>query len=296
VNNGEWATNLTSTTATLSAKIVYEAVSPTEVTLYWGTTDGGNKPDAWQNSKSLGAQKAGQTCAAEIAGLKPWTTYYCRAAASNSKGAAWAGASIPFNTAGTLPEGWQAKYIGHEQRPGSGANFEDGAFVVRGSGRDIAEGREPIDNFQFAYRTLVGDGEIKARIAAAEVRSREPKIGVMLRETIEAGSKNVALLLLPRNGVRLSARSQVGGGSVSQMNASLKAAPVWLKLVRSGNAFTGFVSEDGAAWTSVGTPQTVEMGPKILAGLAVTSGSRDESKLHTSRFDQVSVSGETAAP
>lgn len=291
VNNGDWATKITATGATLAGKLVYETAGPTEITLYWGTTDGGNKADAWQNSQKLGVQKVGEVCSAGVTGLKPWTNYFYRAAASNAKGVAWAGASIPFSTAGVLPEGWQASQVGFEQRPGGGAHFADGVFTVRGSGRDIAEGSEPLDHFQFAYQNLDGDGEIKARVATAEVKTREPKIGVMVREKLEGGSKNVALLLLPRVGVRLSARAEEGKGSASKVNASVKAAPCWVKLVRSGNTFTGFVSQDGNQWDAVGGPVTVEMGPKVFAGLAVTSGSRDESRLHTSAFEQVSVSG-----
>jgi hypothetical protein len=291
VNNGDWATKITGTGATLSAKLVYEAAGPTEITLYWGTTDGGSKPDAWEHAQKMGVQKVGEIATAEVTGLKPWTSHFYRAAASNAKGVAWAGASVPFSTAGVLPEGWQTSRIGYEQRPGGGANFADGVFTVRGSGRDIAEGNEPQDNFQFAFQHLDGDGEIKARIATAEVKSREPKVGVMLRENIEGGSKNVALLLVPRVGVRLSVRAQEGKGSVSKVNASVKAAPCWVKLVRSGNTFTGLVSQDGEKWDAVGAPVTVEMGSKVLAGLAVTPGCRDESKLHTSTFDQVAISG-----
>jgi hypothetical protein len=293
VNNGDWATKLTATSATLSAKLAYEAESPTGITLCWGTMDGGNKADAWQNSQKLGVRKVGEVCSAEITGLKPWTGYFYRASASNVKGVAWAGASVPFSAGGILPEGWQTGQIGYEQRPGGGANFGDGIFTVRGSGRDIAEGNEPADSFQFAYRTVDGDSEIRARIATAEVKSREPKIGVMLREKLEAGSRNVALLLVPRSGVRLSARAQEGRGSASKLNASVKAAPCWVKLVRSGNTFTGFVSQDGETWDAVGGSVTVEMESKAFAGLAVTSGSRDESRLHTSTFDQVSISGKT---
>jgi hypothetical protein len=292
VNNGDWVTKTTATSATLSGKIIYEAVSPTEVTLYWGTTDGGMNAEAWQNSKKLGVRKAGVVCSAEVTGLQPWTAYYYRAAASNSKGRVWAGASIPFDSAGTLPAGWQACFIGHEQRPGSGATFGNGSFAVRGSGRDIAEGSEPADNFQFAYQVLSGDGEIKARIATAEVKTREPKVGIMLRETVEAGSKNVALLLLPRSGIRLSARSKNDSASPSKMEASVKTAPCWVKLTRQGNTFTGYVSDNGDIWRAVGSPVTLDMNSKVFAGLAVTSGSRDESKLHTSTFDHVSVSGQ----
>jgi hypothetical protein len=290
VNNGSWATNVTATSATLSAKLVYATAAPTEVTLYWGTADGGTDAAAWQQSKALGGQSVGTVATAEITGLQPWTTYYYRAAASNAKGVVWAGATIPFHTAGILPDGWQAGFIGHPQRPGSGATFADGVFTVRGSGRDIAEGPERIDNFQFVYQKLTGDGEITARIATAEVKSREPKIGIMLREGVTAGARNVALLLVPRAGVRLSARVAESGGSSSKLAPLAKAAPCWVKLTRRGNTFTGAVSMDGQAWQAVGAPVTIEMNAELCAGLAVTAGCRDESKLHTSAFDHVSVS------
>jgi len=112
----------------------------------------------------------------------------------------------------------------------------------------------------------------------------------MLREKLDAGSKNVALLLVPRTGVRLSARVEDDRGSRWKMNVEVKAAPCWVKLVRNGDTFTGYVCEDGNAWEPVGNPITVEMGEQIFAGLAVTSGSRDESRLHTSDFDNVSIS------
>ena len=293
VNNGAWATKIGPTGATLSGKLIYAGGGPTEVKVYWGTTDGGSKPDAWEGSRSLGTLKAGASGAVEVTGLKPWTNYFYRTAATNSKGTVWAIASTPFATAGNLPSGWTTVQIGYEQRPGGGAKFDDGVFTVRGSGRDIADGNEPIDNFQFAHQPLKGDGQIKARINSAEIRSREPKIGIMLREKIDAGSKNVALLLVPRRGVRLSARVQDGKGSSSTMNAAVKTVPCWVKLVRNGSTFTGFVSQDGETWEPVGGPVTVEMGKQIFAGLAVTSGSRDESRLHTSDFDNVSVSSKT---
>jgi hypothetical protein len=148
VNNGTWVTDLTATSATLSGRLVYEAGTGTEVTVYWGTTDGGTQADAWQYSKRIGVLKAGETGTIAIDGLQPWTDYFYRAAARNDRGHAWAAASIPFSTAGELPDGWKTETIGYEQRAGGGANFENGLFTVRGSGRDIAERGQPIDNLQ----------------------------------------------------------------------------------------------------------------------------------------------------
>lgn len=291
VNNGDWASNISADRATLSGKIVHEAKSPTEVTIYWGTTDGGTVPASWQNSKSVSAQKAGAVFTTEVAKLKPWETYYYRCRASNAKGEAWAATAVTFTTGGILPAAWQTAFVGYEQRPGGGAHHDNGTFTVRGSGRDIAERNQSIDNFQFACQNLNGDGEIKARLATLPVKTRQPKAGIMLRESLTDNSRNVALLLDPLTGVRLSSRQKPGGNSSIATDNSIKKAPCWLKLVRKNNTFTGLMSADGTVWTQVGREITLDMPPKILAGLAVTAGNRDESKLHSSTFDHVMVTG-----
>lgn len=287
VNNGDWATGLTSTSATLSGKIIYEAISPTALTLYWGTSDGGEKAEAWQHSKAMGVQEKGTVISAEIKDLEPWANYFYRTAASNSQGMTWATSSIPFQTDGILPNEWQTRFIGHSQRPENGANFEDSVFTVRGSGRDIGEGSEPIDNFQFVHQSLTGDGEIVARIQETEIKSREPKVGVMLRESLADGAKNVALLLTPKDGARLTVRTAEDSGS---RQVKVAAGGVrWVKLTREGDTVTGYVSQDGKSWTIVGAAITIEMSPEIRAGLAVTAGNRDGSKNHTASFDRVTL-------
>ena len=297
VSNGDWAAKVTATSVTLTGKIVHQAASPTELTFYWGTSDGGDDAAAWQHSRKLGAQESGVVAAAAIDGLDPWTEYYYRAAASNHQGVAWAVDSVSFRTSGLLPEGWQEHYVGHAQRSGNGAHSVDGVFMVRGSGRDIGEGREPIDNFQFVYQALTGDGEIVARVAGSQVRSREPKVGVMLRESVADGARNVALLIDARKGPRLSWRGEEHGGNRKMEARGMKiAVPCWLKLARQGDHFTGLVSQDGMAWKQVGEPITVPMNAGLLGGLAVTAGCRDESKVHAASFDRVSINGANSKP
>ena len=290
VNNGDWASKLSPTGATLSGKLLYAAAAPTHVTAYWGESDGGTNAGAWPHALDLGAHAPGAAFTAEIAGLQPWTNYFYRCCATNAKGVAWAAASIPFSTPGELPAGWTAKFVGYEQRPWGGASGKDGVFTVRGSGRDIGERGERIDNFEFAYRTLEGDGEIVARVATMESHSREPKVGVMLRETLEENSRHAAVLLGAPGGVRLFARKAAGGATSTSKSDATKA-PCWLKLVRRANVFTGFMSGDGKTWTPVGPETTLELPARIYAGLAVTAGNRDGSKNHTSEFDHVTVTG-----
>jgi hypothetical protein len=289
VNNGDWATDVTEKSAKLSGKIIYEAASPTKAKLYWGTTDGGTTASKWQNVKEVDVQKDGTLFSAEVTGLQPWTTYYYRCQASNAKGDAWALDSVNFVTKGVLPAGWQTTFVGYEQRPWGGAKGEGSSFTVKGSGRDIGEGGQRIDNFQYAYQEIEGDVEIKAKIATFEIKSREPKAGIMLRESLADNARHVSVLLggMP-GGIRLFSRKETGGAS-SISKANTIKAPYWVKLVRSGSIFSGYISEDGTTWTQTGTDLKLDMPTKIFAGLAVTAGNRDGSKLHTSDFEQVTI-------
>lgn len=287
VNNGEWVTDVTSNSATLHGKIIYDATPASEATIYWGPKDGGDSPGAWANSEKAGSQKTGTSFNTEISGLKPWTEYFYRTHVSNAKGEAWAAASIPFVTRGTLPEKWDTKFIGYEQRPWGGANLENDVITVRGSGRDIGEPNQKIDNFQYAFTNVGSDSVIQARLLGMEGNTRQPMAGVMLRENFEAGAPSIALLQ-SKDGIRLFSRSELNGKTTISPYTKIEH-PVRLKLERSGSLFTAYVAADGAEWQRIGEPVTVEMGKSITAGLAVTAGNRDGSRHHEAKFDQIEV-------
>ena len=63
------------------------------------------------------------------------------------------------------------------------------------------------------------------------------------------------------------------------------SAPYWVRLVRSGNTFTGYSSADGVTWTQVGSIN-LTMASSATAGLAVTA--HNNSVLNTATFDSVS--------
>jgi hypothetical protein len=60
--------------------------------------------------------------------------------------------------------------------------------------------------------------------------------------------------------------------------------PYWLKLERSGNRFTGFISADGESWTKV-AETTAELPSRSFAGLAASSS---QARVTTTvKFDHV---------
>lgn len=65
------------------------------------------------------------------------------------------------------------------------------------------------------------------------------------------------------NGLRFEYKTSTGGTHVST-GASPGAAPYWVRLVRSGNTFTGYWSTDGVNWTQSGT-----IGNAMTAGVNI---------------------------
>ena len=137
--------------------------------------------------------------------------------------------------------------------------------------------------------TTNGDCTIIARVTSASVENINPwsKAGVMIRESLATDAANAFIAVTPGNGVIFQYRSSTGGGSVSN-NVTGLSAPYWVKLVRSGNTFTGYCSPDGANWTQVGSA-TFTMASTEYVGLAVTG--HDAYTLSTATFDRVTGPG-----
>jgi regulation of enolase protein 1 (concanavalin A-like superfamily) len=139
-------------------------------------------------------------------------------------------------------------------------------------------------------KKLSGDGEIKARVASVENTDVWAKAGVMIRETLTAGSKH-AHMLISAGGQTAFQRRTATGGSSSSTAGPAATAPKWVRVTRSGSTFTGFVSSDGSSWSQVGTA-SISMVSDVFIGLAVTS--HKDGTLCTAAFDHVSTVGTTA--
>lgn len=93
------AANITGSAARMSGEVLSAGGEAPTVILYWGTTDGGVDPQAWQQSESVDEQSA--EFDVSVTGLSSGTTYYFRAFAENSGGASWADTTLQFTTLAT---------------------------------------------------------------------------------------------------------------------------------------------------------------------------------------------------
>lgn len=95
-------TNAGQTFVTLNGDVTNAGGDNPDVKIYWGSSDGGTNPSAWDKSYDLGVTPQG-AFSYSISGLFASTTYYYRTYAENSVGSSWAGQTATFMT-GTSTE------------------------------------------------------------------------------------------------------------------------------------------------------------------------------------------------
>jgi hypothetical protein len=168
-----------------------------------------------------------------------------------------------------------------------------GVATLTGSGLDIYSAS---DQFQFAYVPISGNVTIIARLASIPSSGSTPnaKAGVMIRNTLASGSQQADVVISPSNSARFDYRGSTNG-STGESKTTGTSIPYWVKLVRSGNSFSAFLSTNGTTWTALGSTQTIIMDSTVLVGLALTSC--NTGALATATFDNISITGSAdAAP
>jgi hypothetical protein len=197
--------------------------------------------------------------------------------------------TIPAATgrAQALPTGWSSGDVGSVGAAGSATGTT--SITVPGAGADIWGSA---DAFRFAYLSLSGDGSIVARVASIQRIHDWTKAGVMMRASLAAGSPHAGMFASPGKGLAFQRRVSSGGLS-SHTSGGTGTTPVFVRLTRAGNLFTAAVSANGSTWTTVGT-ETIVMPETIYIGLAVSS--HVYGRLATAVFDEVTLTGATAAP
>jgi hypothetical protein len=159
-----------------------------------------------------------------------------------------------------------------------------GTFTVKGAGSDIWGNA---DAFQFVSTPMSGNGSITARVVSQTQNNAWAKAGVMIRETLNAGASFADVEITPGNGVVYQGRTSTGALATT-IQGPIVHTPYWVRVVRSGTTFTGYLSPDGSTWTSLGT-YTSSMASQVYVGLAVTSHANLAAV--TDVFDNVTVSG-----
>jgi len=181
-------------------------------------------------------------------------------------------------------------FRGYPASVGSFTETSVGTYIMTASGTDIWS---TADKFHFAYKILTGPGTIVARVDSLENTNGWAKAGVMIRETLDAGSKHAFACVSPDNGVVSQGRTTTDGTSY-RTNETGITAPYWVKLERdaAGN-FTVSHSANGTTWQTVANavPVNIPMNANVYVGLALTS--HDAAMTCEAVFSNIAISGTT---
>jgi len=173
-----------------------------------------------------------------------------------------------------------------------------GTYTITSTGADIWANA---DEFHFAYKEVASGGcSIVAKVESLEAINNDTKAGIMIRDSLEPGAKNAALLLTPdvTKGLRFQYRKTADGtterATATDPNANLDPnamAPYLLKFERTtGGIVRAFRSPDGKEDTWTQFPiQVVTMTMPIYIGLAVTS--HDAAQTAEATFSNVTFTG-----
>ncbi len=149
----------------------------------------------------------------------------------------------------------------------------DGAFTVGASGHDIWDNA---DDFRFIYKKLNGNGSITVKVESLVNTNAWAKAGAMIRESLNAGSMMAYMIQSFSSGASFGWR-QVADGTPGSQTQTGVSAPQWVKLTRTGNAFTAQYSADGKTWKDIvdangkAVSTTILMGANVYIGLCTTS-------------------------
>ena len=186
--------------------------------------------------------------------------------------------------------------------PGRAVYLGQGNFYQESGGSDIWNNR---DAGFFTHTAWTGAFDIAVRVQTLEGPNTWTKAGIMMRESLDGGSRNVFVLSTRTAGQNISTlqwRDTADMASVG-IPAEERVSPVpypnnWLRLTRAdanSNVFEGFHSSNGIDWESFGThtipppalPQT------LYIGMASTShDNTPEAAIGETIYRSFSISGD----
>ncbi len=274
-SDSSFATNITMNSASLNWTasgngnyiLVYKALNATQ----WDTVN------VSANSFSLSA-------------LSPDTKYVFRVQ-SHCNGNYYSGFSLPcvFTTAcEPIPTQWSHEDIGTVGVPGDVCyDSPTQTYRMIGSGKDIWDYE---DHFHYMYQRVHGDVTMMVLCESIEDIYEWTKAGPMLRETLDSNSAYAMTDMTGGNGAAFQRRHNNTTYSANTNDTSFHT-PLWLRLSRVGNTYTGSASNDGNTWTDIHA-STFTMQDTVFIGLAHTS--HIDALLNNSVFRFIDISPTSA--
>jgi regulation of enolase protein 1 (concanavalin A-like superfamily) len=183
-----------------------------------------------------------------------------------------------------LPENWNITDIG--ELPYKGISIlSDSGFIMSSPGKSLGALR---DEFHYLFQRKNGDSEIIAFINNFTCDYEWAKLGLMIREELDPGSRHATIGITPQNGSFFTSRAFPNSFSNQYVPNDEEEVPVWLKMTRMGNNFSGYTSFDGLNWIKISEAE-IEMSDNVYIGIALAG--KDENDPALAYIDSVFVEG-----
>jgi hypothetical protein len=191
----------------------------------------------------------------------------------------------PALTVGTQP-------MVNPSTPGAATLVADDTLTIVAGGTDIWDSA---DGFHFAYGARTGDFDVRVRVESLVARNPFTKAGLMVRENLTGGSRNLSAVVAPppvpaldgsgtgQNRYEANRREAQNGTTAAWSTSNPTPAPypnAWVRLRRSGDTFFAYSSADGVTWVQYATTTSVYPAT-VLVGIATTS--------HNNNFGQTTT-------
>lgn len=222
-----------------------------------------------------------------------------------TNGAALGNPSVTYGfitdpVAKSLPSPWATTTFGTIS-PGKEGYAEQagGTFGIAALSQTIRNGLTS-DAGRFLYLPITGDCQLTARLTymPTALSNKNVESGIMIRGGLDAGAVTSMLIqphwITMNRGVRTSVNAALSTAPLTTtINYGDFAAPVWMRLTRTGNTISISQSPDGATWTLANADVTLTALPATAyVGLVLSTegaGYTPVGPLNYVRYDNVTA-------
>jgi len=168
-------------------------------------------------------------------------------------------------------------YSSATDAPAAYAEAQDGSgFGIQGAGADLYSSTDAYSSV-YLKGAASATSTIQTEVTSQQNMAGYAKAGILVRNDVTGsgtGPEGVILFESPSGGIQLEWAK--GGGdfinAVTPANGTIPdQVPVWLKLVRGGQTYTGYYSLDDSTWNAVGSATPTGQADTQDAGMFVTS-------------------------
>jgi len=172
-----------------------------------------------------------------------------------------------FSPCGPIPNTLTSTDIGNTGGVATTICYDQptGTYDITASGAGISG---TMDGQNLVHQMMTGDGEIVCKVVNEDPSQAKGRTGVMMRASLDADAA-FYFAGIEGDGTNFwKYRKQTGVASVGR---GFKNLASWFKIVRTGQLFTAYRSDDGQTWYRLGAKTLPNMPATVYAGIATSS-------------------------